>query len=440
VIQQAYGAARAQATDIDMSYGEPHYLASLDPTFGPGAPVGARLADAFDHLVDQMLAHACPAHPMFETEVRRADVNRVLEHVRRAVAEGGRIPVEQANRATMRRVCNPLKLGETLEAHYLFAPDTFPWRNHFVQRAAEEGLGDTLPVHRLLAWTDEPQRRGLDPLVRNLIVAAYALLTDRAWYRHGAPVPMPALEQITGDHELRQPRLPSEKDWTVSVDRAGKVFGVHASAFRSAANLASLAGDVRAKAGTWAGPARDLVAALEAHATDLGIDTAAPATRLAVARASATLVERLARETDDVALVEALARIDLGVADEVAARSLSSAPEVGRALTSTQWPLLRSLRGIDDERAPDAQAILDEVRHAGGYQEQAMPLAPVLRSSVTAAAEILARKRDDGDRPADGGHAVVPVSDLDPAIAGLRQFADRQEPGTRIRVTWRREP
>jgi hypothetical protein len=443
VIQQAYGAARAQVSDIDMSYGERRYFASLDPTFALGAPFGARLANAFDHLIDQMESHAYPAHPMFETEVRRVDVNRVLEHVRRAVAEGGRIPVEQANRATMPRVCNPLKLGEMLEAHYLFASDTFPWRNHFVQRAAEEGLADALPVHRLFAWTDEPQRRGLDPLVRNLIVAAYALLTDRAWYRHGAPVGMPALDQITGDHELRQPQLPSESEWTAALARAGKLFGVHASTFRSAANLASLAGDLRTKAGTWARPARDLVSAIEAHATDLGVDTGAAGARLAVARDCATLVERLARETDDVALVEALARAKMGAADEAAARSLSSASEVGRAVTSTQWALLRSLRGIDDDRAADATAVLDEVREAASFQDYAKPLAPVLRSAVIAAAEILARKAvtpPPPPPPTQGGERVVRAGDIDSAITALSDFAADQDVDARIHVFWRREP
>jgi hypothetical protein len=444
VVQQAYGAARPQAADIDLSYGDPRYLATLDPTFTPGAPVGARLADAFDHLLDQMLTHAYPAHPPFETEVRRADVNRVLEYVQRAVAEGGRVPVEPASRAVLRRVCNPLKLGEMLENAYLFSPDTCWWRNHFVQRAANEDLGDTLPVYRLFAWTDEPQRRGLDPLVRDLVVAAYALLTDRAWYRHDAPVPMPALEQISGEHELRQPRLPPVPDWQRAVDRAARLLGVSASTFRSAANLGHLAQRARAKAAGWARPARDLVGALEAHASELGIDPEAPATRLAVARATATLVERLSRETDDVALAETLARAELGVADEVAARSLSSAAEVAHALAGTQWALLQRLTAITDERAAAARAVLSELHEAARYAEHAKPVSPVLRTAVSSAAEILAQATTAPPpppaSPAEGGQRVAGVAELDAVLDELRAFAARQDPYSRIRVTWSREP
>lgn len=442
VIQQAYGAAKPQLADLDLSYGQPRFLAPLDPTFTPGAPVGARLADAFAHLVDQMLSHQFPAHPMFETEVRRGDVAKVLEHVQRAVAEGGRIPVEQAQRTVLRRVCNPLKLGEMLEAHFLFSADTFPWRNHFVQRAADEGLGDTLPVHRLMAWTDEPQPRGLDPLVRNLLIAAYALLTDRAWYRYSAQVPMPALDQISGDHELRQPTLPTGEAWGEAVKRAARLLGVHVPELRSAANLAQLAADLRARAVAGAGPARDLVTALDAHVAELGLDRAGPDSRLGTARDTATLLERLAHEPDDVTLVEALAAARLPVADDIAARSISSAPEVARVLRATQWDLVTSLQRITGERAADAKAVIGEVHEAAAFSEHAKPLAPVLRSAVSAAAEILARVppagRDD-DRPAYGGEAVVSPAAIGTALAELTAYAAAQPDEARLRITWSRE-
>lgn len=127
VIQQAYGAAKIQPGNIDTSYGELHFFASLDAGFQPGAPVGARLQDAFENLLDQMLSQQFPEHPHFEAEVRRTDVNRALDYLTRAAAEpGGRVPVEQAHRNTLSRVCNRLKVGEMLEAHLLFTADTFP--------------------------------------------------------------------------------------------------------------------------------------------------------------------------------------------------------------------------------------------------------------------------------------------------------------------------
>src|SRR5690606_23684536 len=104
VVQQAYGVAKPQPADIDHTYGEPRWMGTLNPSFNPGAPVGARLADAFAHLIDQMYSHTYPDHPMFEAEVRRADLVKVLDHVRRAVAEGGRISVDRAIRPTLSRI------------------------------------------------------------------------------------------------------------------------------------------------------------------------------------------------------------------------------------------------------------------------------------------------------------------------------------------------
>lgn len=442
VVQQAYGVTKPQPADIDHSFGEPTFLASLDPSFTVGAPVGARLADAFEHLVDQMHTHSYPDHPKFEAEVRRADLLKVLDHVRRAVAEGGRIPVEQAQRATLARICNRLQVGEMLESHFLFDASTFPWRDRFGQLAAQHGTGSSLTVADLWAWTDQPRPRGLDRLVRNLLVCAYALITDRAWYQHGAPVTMPSLEQVAPDHELREPRLPDDADWSAAVRRAARLLGVHSPELRSAANLSALATDVRTKASAWAGPARDLVAALEAHAGTLGLDDGARTGRLATARAAATLVERLAREQDDVTLVTVLGREALPAPDEVAAKSLSSAAEVTSALRATQWPIVEGLLPLVDQR-PEAAAVVDELRAAARFEEHAKPLAPVLRATVEAAVQIIAPPPPPvppRPRPVTvRGERTVRGRDVEGVLAEVRQTA-QQHPDDTITVTWSVEP
>ncbi len=449
VLQQAYGAAKIQPGNIDTSYGEPRFFATLDVGFDPGPPVGARLQDAFDHLVDQMLSHQFPDHPLFEAEVRRADLVRVLDYVTRAVGQpGGRVPVEQPHRATLARICNRLKLGEMLEAHFLFSADTFPWRNHFVQQAAQEGLGDAIPVAQLYAWTDLPRARGLDRLVKNLLVAAYALLSDRAWYRAGAPVSPPPLEQITGQHELRQPRLPAEAVWAATVRRSAALFGVYGGDLRSAANLSTLAAGVRAKATAQAGAARDLVTALETRTGALGLTIDATSGRLATARNAAGLVERLARESDDVTLVEVLADAVLPAEDAVAARSLSSAPEVTAAIAGTQWSLVDALRTIADERADRARAILDQLRTAASHDEHAEALAPVLRSAVATAAALLAEGTPTPSprptppaqpMPPDGTISGEARGNLDSVVAELTAAAEKH-PSATLHVRWDIEP
>ncbi len=445
VLQQAYGAAKIMPGNIDTTYGEPTFFASLDVGFEPGAPVGARLEDAFDHLVDQMLSHQFPDHPHFEAEVRRADVGRVLDYVTRAVSEpGGRVAVEQSHRSTLSRICNRLKVGEMLEAHFLFSADTFPWRNHFVQQAAQEQLGDTLPIAQLYAWTDLPHARGLDPLMKNLLVAAYALISDRAWYRHGGPVSPPPFDQINAQYELRQPRLPDESLWLMAVRRAAALFGVHAGELRSAANLSALAANVRRKASAQAAAARDLVTALETRASVLALAAEATASRLGTARAAAALVERLAREGDDVTLVQVLADADLPAEDAVVARSLSSAAEVQGALAATQWSVLDALLGIGDQRAERARVILGQLHTAAHHDEHAEALAPVLKTTVAAAAALLADhakpKPGPPDTPIPPGTVHGEArGDLERVVTELTRAAG-EHPGAEIRVTWDIEP
>ncbi len=445
VIKQAYGVAKPEPADIDHTYGEPRWMATLNPSFTPGAPVGARLADAFTHLIDQMYSHTYPDHPMFEAEVRRADLVKVLDHVKRAVAEGGRISVDQATRATLARICNRLGVGELIESHFLFDASSFPWRDRFGQLAAREGYTTTLPVSELLAWTDHPTPRGLDPLVRNLIIAAYALMTDRAWYRNGTQVPMPSLADIHPEHELREPRLPDVQDWGLAVPRAARLFGVHSPELRSAANLAHLAGDVRMKASEWAPAARDLVGKLETHASDLGLSTDDDTGRLATARAAATLVERLARESDDVNLVTVLAQAALPAADEVVAKSLSSAVDVARSVGQTQWSIVRGLHQVEQTN-PDARAVLDELRSTAAFDEHAKPLAPVLRSTVDSAVQIITpvppttptppqAPPQPSPAPQPGNSETVPAAEVDAVLAKVRAFA-REHADREITISW----
>jgi hypothetical protein len=370
--------------------------------------------------------------------VRRTDLNKVLDHVRRAVAEGGRISVDQAQRATLARICNRLDVGEMLESHFLFDPTTFPWRDRFGQLAAQEGLDSAIPVSALLAWTDEPRPRGLDPLVRNLLVAAYALITDRAWFHHGTPVPMPPLEQIRGEHELREPRLPDGEDWRHAVPRAARLFGVHCPELRSATNLSTLSTQVRARASALAPAARDLVGLLDSHASDLGLDTHDSTSRLATARSAANLVERLTREDDDVALVTVLARVGLPVADEVVAKSLSSAADVARAINATQWEIVRRLATLEPSKS-DARAVLEDLHSTAAFEEHAKPLAPVLLSTVKTAVQIITSSSDAELKPPTSHRKTVPAAEIATVIDELETFA-REHPADRITITWDLEP
>lgn len=454
VLQQAYGAAEREEADIDSSRGHLSFYKSLDPQLDLGAPVGARLADCLTHLLDQMLSAQYPAHPHFPVEVRRSDIATVLEYVEAAAAdEHGRVPVASKDRDVLRKVANPLKLGEALENAFLLTGDTFPLRRHFTQLAAQDGQEQSIGVGKLIAWLDQPQPRGLDSAVRGLVIAAFALAQDREWFRgEEGPVPRPPVDRIDAAYELRLPRLPNESSWKGAVDRAARIFGVPSGDRRSAATVNRLAAAVREQARKLQEPARQLVMLLEAHRDQLGLTghraTDGTADRLGVARNAAGLVTMLAAESEAYDVVTSLSTTALDAAPETVARSLKTAQVTLNALDQMDWDLLRAVatRSSND---PAAAAIVDGLREVAGYHETQSSLAPALADAKRQAQQLLAMlvpvdppivtppivtPPGQTDTP-KAGSVTVATGAIDDALSTLKAIASAHH-GAEITITW----
>ncbi|MEV4751997.1 DUF6079 family protein [Streptosporangium sp. NPDC049248] len=413
VIQQAYGAATRQPTDIDVARGHSAFLATLDPRLTLGAPVGARLSECLTHLLDQMLTSQYPAHPEFAGEIRRAEVATVLQYLDNAAAEEtGRVPIPGKDRDALRKVANPLQVGEALENAFLLSAETFPWGKHFTQRAAQEGLNEVIGVDRLIEWLDEPHRRGLDASVRGLVIAAFALIQDREWFQNGSgPVARPPLERIDGGYELRLPRLPDASTWLRAVDRAAKIFGVHVTPMRTAANVNRLAVKIREAARELQAPARELVTRLDDHRRVLGLTEEAG--RLSTARDGFSLVTRLLDRSDATDLAEALAGSGMSVAEEVLAKSLTSARDVTERLKEMDWGLLDAIASMS--RDQQAVSALQRLRDVAARNEFQGPLGPVLGETRRTAQMILAAQVRIVDPPIVDPPVVRPPV-VDPPI------------------------
>jgi len=456
VLQQAYGAAAPVRGDVDTTGNEERALVSLDPSFPVQDPVGATLAAAFGNLADQMLRHAYPAHPGFQPdrpELRPAELRRVLGFVKRArEQQNGRVPVEQADRPLLRRVCGPLGLGELYENVYVLdVGGTFPWRNRFAQQISREGIGGSVLVGRVRAWTDADAVRGLDRLVGNLVVAAWALVTDRVWCRPGMQPLEPELDQITDDMELREQELPEPGAWEHALQRTQALLDFAPNPYRTAANVADLARRVSDAARQHLPHARELVRLLEVHAAALGITPADTSGRLATARAASRLLDDFEHAATDTALVDLMHAAGLPAEDQVVGRSLHSAGQLVDALSRTQWELLDALRSSPGE---EAAGILARLAQAGALNEFQTPLEPALRAAGIAAVRLLAARRPapapppPPPSPGPGREPSVLVLDADALAAGagaeellrrLRAFAGEHD-GQRVRVTWQAEP
>lgn len=390
VLRQAYGLAKADPSNVlDWS----QHLVSLDTALAPELGVGLSFADALDRLVDQCFAASYPLHPDFDPQrkgsvVSAAELRTVLDVVRRAAeSEDLRLPeTERGERPALQRIAHPLRLGELLDGP--FALDRY-WEAELDRRLAVDDptVG---AVRRALG------EYGLDPKVAGLVVATYAEIGRRSWFRGSEAVEPPtSVDDIRDEMVLRRARLPEPDRWAVAVDRAGVLFGVTLDArVRSPRAVARLARAVRSTAATWREPAADLVTALEGNAELLGVDVAARPARLRTADVAVRLLDALRRPTDPTAVAEALADVDL---EDVPLRtlltSLSTAAAVREALRTANGQLLGVLRHRDEAAARTAREAL-----AGGASadELVRSLPKVLNDALQTAIEIVAEPRTPG--------------------------------------------
>ncbi|WP_432957272.1 phage resistance protein [Micromonospora haikouensis] len=394
-LKQAYGAANPQPSDVhDDTVGVLHTLAE---GLRIGDPRGGTLADAFKNLTAELLDWSypgTPALPVDEKPLTRGDLAKVLEYAKRAAADPTRgVSVDsQADQRVLRRICNPLQLGEVVDHRYVLAITTCHWSRHLLQEAAKEDYRDHFPVHRLRAWLDVPKRRGFDRDLQNLIIAVFALEQQLSWYDNDVKTNVGAVNGVEDRFELRHPPMPDEAAWKAALEFGQPFFGVVLPRFRTPANLAEMAGDMRRVATTYADTARGLVTSLEARAVPLGLDLDAPTGRLATARRVAELLTQIAGERDDVVLVGVAAEGEerLGGLDGQAASGVfKQAQRLTSALAGTQWPLINAV----EQRAgtdPRARALLDRLRAAARDDHHGSDLIKALQEAVGAAAALLA--------------------------------------------------
>jgi hypothetical protein len=459
VLRQAYGLAAKKSADVLTTYDE--HLINLAGGPPLTLPVGARFSDALRSIADQVLQRQYPAHPDFDPDrkgepLRPGEVRTVLDWVRRAVdAPDNRVEVDKKDRQIMRRIANPLRLGEMHEAPFILGRH---WVEHFQRKANQEGITGDLSAKALFAWLDDPQPQGLDSLVARLVLAAFAEQTDRTWMRHGAVLtPQPELSAITEDMTLRAPQRPAEKDWEAARERAMHLFGFMPPVLPRGRLVALFVQDLSQRSRLHRNAAHELVDLLERHQERLGINPYASSGRLHTARAAADLLDGLDSRHDNIEIVRHLARADLGGPAERAGKSIQSASEIAGALRSVEWDNLDLIGELDQQWRSEADEIIGTLRQAAQDDELTTPLLPVLRRCRSRATDLVRRAtrratpaaRDlvvEGVTtvqansvavmPGAAGRVVNPTSDIDELLDTLRDAA-RRHPDRRLEVDWR---
>ncbi|MGY4740575.1 DUF6079 family protein [Streptomyces sp. ATMOS53] len=477
-LKQAYGLAPKDSALVG-AYDE-HVLAVPDMpqiTLEYNKPLYA----AVRRIASSALAHQFPAHPDLDPQndglsVKTADVKTVFEYLRKASDDGTEVvEVKPKDRPLMARIAGQsgLKLGTMHEARFQLGRH---WEEHFGQKAGTAYEDKDIPVGQLLAWIDEPLPYGLDPLLANLVLCAYAERTDRVWTQHGGPVEVGDPTALRSAYSLRAQERPSQEAWDAALDAAARIFGEPPmSTMRRARIIAEFSNKVRDTAAghrTWAS---QLVDILQDRADDLGLDTETDDGRLGTARRAMTLVEDLvgADRHDPLAVVNLLA--DPGIGDralqERLGKSLTSAKKVKDALIAAPWNSVFTMaRDVREPYGTDARAVLDSLHGTAQADELAARLEPALTKAEAELTRILRRANaalspapttpqpsapapvpaparfplDEGSGraeaitrvPAVGGQYEVGVAEAADRLRAELDALAAADPHTRIRVTW----
>lgn len=400
--KQAYGLAERKPEDVTNDLGELfHPLPDID---GLTVSIGQPLHDAIRNLAGKLLAHQFPEHPNLDPDgtgvaVKATDAKVVLAQVKGAAeARDGRFEVPAKERALMRRIAEPLGLGQQKEAYFELSKR---WADHFRRAAQTNGKTGDLTVISLADWIDQPTPRGLEPHIANLVIASFAEMDDRIWVRGGVPIDTPELTKIQNGDALRTQPLPSESDFDAARNRFEVILGEKAPTLLRGGPVQRFARQINGAATRYQDSAARLVEQLEKHAEFLQLDDSDAGERLALARRSLELLSTLAAvgtggSAGAKKTVETLARFDLaGVNADRYATSIKSADQVTSALTHAAWRNLEQATLL----GPAGTSLLDSLRTTARADQRSADLAAALRSVDRQVTELTTRKlREDALR------------------------------------------
>ncbi|WP_063767425.1 hypothetical protein [Streptomyces sp. NRRL S-1868] len=379
-LAEVYGISAPTEGTASAKVVDGRHVLSLQPEFPrPELEGGKTFADNVLHLADGLFAARYDKHPDFSPiragqpeAVSVKELRTALEWITRAMDEDGRVVVDTHHLDTVKRIVEPLELGTVHEGPLVLRAD---WRTRINQAAAQNGERELLKVEDIRRWiTQEPLGyKGLDTTIVSLLIAAYALLDDRAWVRYNRPEPTPDLTAIGPGWALRSQPLPDKDVYETARERAGALFGVPGKPHPYARNVNALAKSVHEKVEEYEENVKAVRNTLERHAELLGLDGPEPAPRTVILREAMGLLARLSRHGDDAtALVGELAAVSHVTPVRELSHAMEKAGDVLGALDATDWRLLKSvhgLRGRDDSVGDRAGRLLDQIAETARASE-----------------------------------------------------------------------
>lgn len=438
-ITRAYGVKSPDPADLSEARAADSVL-TLAHGLEPRLQIGQGIRGAFDRLCYALLDHCFPRHPDLSdpvtlgATVQLKELTLVLEAVDQASRhQKGRYEVPRASIPTVRKIANPLKIGEMHESVFLLVNE---WPSIINRRTGAEPQAT---VGQIRGWINEEQP-GLPTLIQNLIIACYAIQADKAWTRRERPIESPNVNSITDDMVLRGQELPSPEEFDRACARAEGIFRIPREPVRSARAVHSLAEKLRQHAAKTLQPLQSLRNEVRAHAATLGLDDTAP--RMATSKSLLTVVAALAGPGDDTEILQLLAGADLPKDNAIYLAHLENTAGQLTALRDANWRVLDDFAakvGTAPDMDPEADAILSVLRQNAVRDEHEVSLGrPLSRASDDALqlmmdrAQQSARAPEPSPGPAPDPHAGS-ITSTDP----VREGADASSPPVTVRVRGR---
>ncbi len=343
-LRVAYGVATDDLGKgrIDDSVEVGESFVSLEAGLRLPVPGATNLRPALEEVVCKALEFQFPKAPRWEKRYSAGDVRKVLDLCRRARSEpGSRIQPDQAELRLLRGFAVPLELGECGNA---FVLKMDAWRER-LESARRDAGAESPTVGQLRGWLDRPDARGLQAAVQDLLVILYADVTERSIQRFGEVLASPEIGSLRDEDALVETPLPTESEWKTACDRAGGLFGVTpGTLFRSAAQVAGLAHDVRSAIGNAGllGTVEACDSTLAARLAARSIDPGVRSQELATAIGLLSQLGGLGGGVDrDRRLVTTLAAADLqGLSPVAIGHAIKQAAAVAAALDRANWTII----------------------------------------------------------------------------------------------------
>lgn len=392
-LRQAYGIDAATDEQLGARVPDGRVFATLAKDYDPLKPSAPTLRAAVDAVLGDALDQRYPKHPTLDrpdTEVRRHELAAALDLARRAMADGSRIEaVDRPTAQRVRRVIDGFGVGRLSEQTYVLQTQYFRWHDHFIKAT----VGGDTTVAALRAAVVE---YGLTTDVQDLLVLAWAAMTDRVIRWRGTQIPDPAIGGLQPDMTLHEPVLPGEGEWRAAVDRAKALFGVQDEFHLSSAAMERVTSAVRRHARDLRPSVEALVSSLESHAGTLGLSDVSP--RLGSARRGSDLVSALDTTSGAIDVIHLLAEFDLPTEIPPFTHGMTTAADVVALLKGANWGLIDQLPDLGGDRASAATA---ELRAEANRDQLHAGLGPALKTAADAATSVLLDRRPPPPGPTD---------------------------------------